>query len=323
MYQEIIREMLAGQAKTLEKARSGDFSEVCWDAERVPGDGTRDKHYTARLRLACYLLFWQVQDERLTADLFGEELKDRETNSFQGIGMSLEILTFLLSHFNADGRYDKLFERAKNANFDCACGYDKNQPFPENLDDYTLTDCIHIAITTQYPAAARQLVGLWKTGVTEWTQAACQELIYFNSNTGCGSENEEPNRRLLTLAQQAGKPFALASAYHSLFRFYVRARRCPEALETFQAMRQRLDSAAIGRGNLLNSLLEDCTELVCAFPEDARPVWHWVKPYLQTMSDSLYGNLYKKAIRAARLMGDPLSSELSSQYRRWIAETRR
>lgn len=99
MYQEIIREMLAGQAKTLEKARSGDFSEVCWDAERVPGDGTRDKHYTARLRLACYLLFWQVQDERLTADLFGEELKDRETNSFQGIGTSLEILTFLLSHF--------------------------------------------------------------------------------------------------------------------------------------------------------------------------------------------------------------------------------
>lgn len=191
------------------------------------------------------------------------------------------------------------------------------------MDDYTLTDCIHIAITTQYPAAARQLVGLWKTGVTEWTQAACQELIYFNSNTGCGSENEEPYRRLLTLAQQAGKPFALASAYHSLFRFYVRARRCPEALETFQAMRQRLDSAAIGRGNLLNSLLEDCTELLCAFPEDARPVWHWVKPYLQTMSDSLYGNLYKKAIRAARLMGDPLSSELSSQYRRWIAETRR
>ena len=45
--------------------------------------------------------------------LFEEELKDRETNSFQGIGSALEILTFLLMKYNREGTYDSLFERAK------------------------------------------------------------------------------------------------------------------------------------------------------------------------------------------------------------------
>ncbi len=65
------------------------------------------------------------------ADLFEEELKDRENNSFQEIGSTLRILTWLLRKYNAAHKYDHLLKWAKNANFDCACGYDAEDAMEE------------------------------------------------------------------------------------------------------------------------------------------------------------------------------------------------
>lgn len=93
--------------------------------------------------------------------MFEEELKDRETNSFQGIGACLEILTFLLMKYNGAHQYDALFERAKNANFDCACGYDRNVEQETQLERCDIYDCIQIAIETGYPeSAARACRGM-------------------------------------------------------------------------------------------------------------------------------------------------------------------
>ena len=83
-------------------------------------------------RLAYYLLY-HIEDEEAIAFLFGEELKDRERNSFQEIGSTLEILTHLIRKYNGDGKYTGLLERAKNANFDCACGYDPDGQMEDDL----------------------------------------------------------------------------------------------------------------------------------------------------------------------------------------------
>ena len=62
----------------------------------------------------------------------------------QGIGTTIEILTYLLGKYNSGHKYDELFFRAKNANFDCACGYSAELVMSETLSDNDLLDCIYI-----------------------------------------------------------------------------------------------------------------------------------------------------------------------------------
>lgn len=63
--------------------------------------------------------------EDAVRELFETEITARENESFQGIGANIEILTVLLRKYD-NPNDESLFERAKNANFDCYCGYDKN-----------------------------------------------------------------------------------------------------------------------------------------------------------------------------------------------------
>lgn len=113
MYADIIKEILREQNRIYEKTNSGDFSDVCFLEGRDAVFGTFDKNYENRLRLAYYILFMKKGGEALVKKLFEEELKDRETNSFQGIGACLEILTFLLMKYNGAHQYDALFERQR------------------------------------------------------------------------------------------------------------------------------------------------------------------------------------------------------------------
>ena len=97
------------------------------------------------MRLAYYLLYAQIDDEDTIVYLFQEELKDRKSNSFQGIGNTLNVLTSILKRYNDDGRYNEMLEEAKNANFDCACGYDKNYWIDDEIDSLDLMDCIFLS----------------------------------------------------------------------------------------------------------------------------------------------------------------------------------
>ena len=74
--------------------------------------------------------------------LFNEELFDRESNSFQGIGRSLEILTELMNKYDVPDR-EVLFERAKQANFDCYGGYNSKYVSPK-LESYSLEEAVEL-----------------------------------------------------------------------------------------------------------------------------------------------------------------------------------
>lgn len=65
------------------------------------------------MRLAYYLLYAHIDDENTVVYLFQEELKDRKSNSFQGIGNTLNILTSILNQYNAAGKYDGILDEAK------------------------------------------------------------------------------------------------------------------------------------------------------------------------------------------------------------------
>lgn len=134
-----------GCAKDVQRYLSGDKSDYVYSAERNEERGTFDRNYSNRARL-CWALLYDVCEmpnkHELVRELFLEELKDRETNSFQGIGENLETLTSLLLELGEPSD-SELFKRAKNANFDCACGYEPRVFKAQPLDEFSLVDCIY------------------------------------------------------------------------------------------------------------------------------------------------------------------------------------
>lgn len=144
-YNEELKLVIFGYADDVRKYLSGDKADYVYRAQHSEEWGTSDKNYSARMRL-CYALYYdvcEVPDKRaLVRELFGEELKDRESNSFQGIGDNLEMLTSMLLELGEPPE-SELFERAKNANFDCACGYEPRVLKPTPPDEFTPCECIN------------------------------------------------------------------------------------------------------------------------------------------------------------------------------------
>jgi hypothetical protein len=56
---------------------------------------------------------------------------------------------------------------------------------------------------------------------------------------------------------------------------------------------------------------------------EAKELWQWAKPYLEkTAPGSWFGNLYAKAIEAARCVGDPYAMKLKKKYLEWKKKVR-
>ncbi len=144
-YIEEFKRVIFGYADDVRKYLSGNTADYVYCAQYSEEWGTSDKNYANRMRL-CYALYYdvcEVPDKMaIVRRLFAEELKDRETNSFQGIGDNLETLTSMLLELGEPPE-SELFECAKNANFDCACGYEPRVLKFTPLDEYSLYECIN------------------------------------------------------------------------------------------------------------------------------------------------------------------------------------
>lgn len=146
-YIEEFKSLILDYARDVQRYLSGDKSDYVYSEGKSEEHRTFDKNYENRARL-CYALSYDVCEmsaadkKSLVRELFCEELKDRETNSFQGIGDNLEMLTSLLLELGEPSD-SELFKRAKNANFDCACGYEPRVIKAQPLDEFSLIDCIY------------------------------------------------------------------------------------------------------------------------------------------------------------------------------------
>lgn len=166
-YAEEFKRVIFGFAKDVERYLSGGKADYVYKAAHTEESGTFDANYANRSRL-CWALEYDVCEvpnkKELVRELFLEELKDRETNSFQEIGDNLETLTSLLLQLG-EPKDSELFTRAKNANFDCACGYEprilKAAPFEklprryciETLFEFGETD-LALKLTDEYKSEA-------------------------------------------------------------------------------------------------------------------------------------------------------------------------
>lgn len=321
MYRKIIRKAVEKQETLYRQAQAGDLSRVVYQPYTHERWGCQDAASQDRRRLACYLLFVEAEDLPLAERLFEEELKDRQNNSFQGIGPGLEMLTALLARHNGDGRYDELFRQAKNANFDCACGYNPNQQAPGSLDQLDLPDSIGLAILLDQPEEARQLIQIWKAGVRKWDDDSCRNLLRWNDYLGDRSDHERLLRQKLSNARRNGGQMSRLTAGHDLMRFYVEEGRFSKAAEQLNQLR-RDGLENYGQGNLFRFVLEDCMDIILGGGKDARQIWQWSKPWILEQRNWLHGNLYQKAAWAAQKLGDPEARGLEEGYLAWRQKTR-
>lgn len=314
-----IKELIEKWGDLYRNVKDGNDTDVRYLKGRDPEWGTYDQHGTNRLRLTYYLFFEQIDDEKTIEMLFREELSDRETNSFQGIGAALEFLTCLLRKYNTDNRYDGLFTRAKEANFDCACGYDKNVEISCDLREYSVFDCISIAVSTEAFDCAEKLVQLWKDSVTDWTEKEYKRLISLNKQIHREADNEEALAFLLAAKRKTGKNRDVISAWNDLISYEMRFGTYEQAYRNFIEMRDHTLLSEIYRINLFNRILENCLELATEYPEKAESLWSWAKPFLEKKvgESGMYGNLYVKGIRAAKAAGDIYAEKLSKNYETW------
>lgn len=318
LYLDMIKELIEMQKSLFEKVENGDYSEVCYLEKKDKEWGICDKNYFNRLRLAYYMLFKNMDKEQIVERLFEEELKDRETNDFQGIGSSLQVLSFLLLKYNDKNKYQELFYRARNANFDCACGYDEEDlEVQTKLDEFDLYDCIDVAIEMNSIEYAKKLVELWKKGIKDWNEQTCRELVCFNKKIKNEVENEEALKKLLACALKKGEAVDRISAWKNLIAYYIQFYKYEQAYQEFTLMIGTAYFPEIYGINLFHYILEICMELICNFPKKADDLWSWAKPFLMERSENLHGNLYKKSIEAANCVKDESAEELAEKYRQW------
>lgn len=319
LYKKVMKELIKNQAELFQKVKNGDYSEVCYQEEQRENYGIYDKNYSFRLKLAYYMLFEKTDSEDILKRLFEEELKDRQTNSFQGIGSCLEVLTFLLQKYNSENKYEKLFQKAENANFDCACGYRVNIKLENDLDKYTIDDCIYMAVEMECFDYAEILVDYWKESISDWNEQTLNSLTYYNKAIGKEIGNEQPLKQLLDIKLLNGKNFDIISAWKNLIHYYIQFENYEKAYQNLSDMKQQTKLSEIYGRNLFKYILEDCMELICQYPNKADELWNWAKPFIKEYSSAgnMHGNLYKKSIEAAHIVQDSFEQELLKNYNIW------
>ena len=305
--------------------KEGDNSMVCYKEFQNGEWGTDDENYTNRLRLAYYLLYCHIEDEEVVASLFEEELKDRERNSFQGIGSTLQVLTHLIRKYNADGRYTVLLERAKNANFDCACGYDPNGEVEEDFGNNNILDCIYLCREMEYKDVMGVLVDEWKRNITEWSASDRRMLIDFYTFLGRDVENERLYQEQLEeiLSAENSSTRDIISGYKNLIRYYLHMGNYEKALCFCKKVIETTDYDQIRTLRLFRDILEACFELTASDAKTGAGLWIWAKTEFQKVPQSgRYGNLYKKGIAAAKAMNDPYGKQLEQEYEKFLQSVR-
>ena len=316
MYTMVMKEKLLEQSEVYRALKSGESTSVQYNGYKDEKWGTKDANYLNRMRLAYYLHYAQIDDEDTIVYLFQEELKDRKSNSFQGIGNTLNVLTSILSKYNHDGRYNVMLEEAKNANFDCSCGYDQNYQMNDDIESLDLLDCIFLSQDLDYKDVMEVLVSKWKDSITEWTDANRTALIRFNSFLGKEQENETIYKVLLDNTVMSGTPFNIVSAYNKVIRYYIDICQFEIANSYLQKMIATTDFTEVERIRLFGTVLEECFEIICGGIDTADDLWKWAKPYLQRRTN-MYGNLYTKGIAAAKIVEDVYVVQLEKEFIDW------
>ena len=169
-YKNILAEMLGEFRADIDRYRSGEKDRYFYKCKHTEKYYYIDENYGARGRVLYGLRFdaaevGEPEREQMVRELFEQEIIAREKSSFQGIGANLELLSVLMEQYRKPE--DKpMYERAKNANFDCYCGFGIDESYavqyPADIFEYSLVDSIYLASELDMKEKLLRLVDIYK-----------------------------------------------------------------------------------------------------------------------------------------------------------------
>ena len=287
--------------------------------------GTYDANYDNRFRLVFGLFyspnhFPKERCESLIRTLFLEELKDLENNSFQGIGMNLELLTALLYQYHRDCD-TALFESALNANFDCACGYDAKRyaSLSRDLSAESKESQIYDAIELGYPDIAKELIIHWQRDIKQWNPSDIYNLHTWSKSLHDVDKQLETAKEIFEEKKQAKNEWDITSAYETYIKELIELGRFEDGYKLFLEMKPHLlhscDKKAtewykvgLGRFALLYGV-DLILHLFTLKTEEMKALWNFLKPYLLLAFHELPHTLYQKTAEVASLMEEEEMAE--------------
>ncbi|QNV58202.1 hypothetical protein GMA19_03373 [Paenibacillus polymyxa E681] len=119
--------------------------------------------------------------EPIVRRLLVNEIIDRETNSFQGIGDALYYAVFLLQKYERE-QDQTLFLQAKEANFDTFAGLDPELILEKHLfskGTADIEDCINIASELREDVYLSLFIDMWIKDQTDWNKENCRKPAGF------------------------------------------------------------------------------------------------------------------------------------------------
>ena len=311
-YIEDFKNVIFGYSRDIKRYASGEKENYVF-CEAKDGNVIYDKNHTNRKRL-CYALTYNVCEikdkEKLIRELFIEELKDRETNSFQGIGDNLEMLTSLLLEIG-DPADKALFERAKNANFDCACGYEARIIEPMPLDEFSLYNCITALSDLGETELMLRFTDEFKQDELDYK--ALQKLRYIAEwCTKRESDKEFAAERLYVLYLKEPSIFDKNTAFHAVsdyIELLIEKGEMSKAEELFGSSKDILSSYKRNYYKL-------GAILISKGADDPRKIWADILPFIQTdMKNNMVAPVNKDPIlTAAKTVGDTKTEKQLAKY---------
>ncbi len=308
-YAEDFKRVIFGFAKDVERYLSGDKADYVYRAEKDRERGTFDKNYSNRSRL-CWALEYDVCEVPdkfgLVRELFLEELKDRETNSFQGIGENLETLTSLLLQLG-EPKDSELFVRAKNANFDCACGYEpriiKATPFEELPRRYCIETLFElgeeelaIKLTDEFKSEAATYEDFKDIlSVSKWATHREVDLRSFGDREFAVTGIYE----LYQKSPESFDKFDAFSAANDYAELLIEKGDIAAALDVFNKNRETLKK--FGRG-----FYKLGAKLISGSAENPEKIWAEILPHIkEDLKHNMVAPIYRDVmLSAAELSGD-------------------
>ncbi len=185
-----------------------------------------DKNYLLRARLSFSIIYYKNLEalnkeavKNIIIYLFNEELKDRETSKYKGIGTALEALTFLLNKYSKDNK--DLFEKAKKANNDCAIGYDSNVRFETDIEKLSIEYCMHYALELGFKDLYYELIDIWKSSIEKWDRINLERLRDFEIEIGNKEGELEANKKLYEIVKSDYDKNKQNQALSKKYLFYL------------------------------------------------------------------------------------------------------
>ena len=315
-YKKLLDQMMAPYDEMLQSliGDHADYSKVDYLEKHSEKYGKSDANYTNRLKVLLAMYNREDRDaphyEPIVRRLLVNEIIDRETNSFQGIGDALYYAVFLLQKYERE-RDQILFQQAKEANFDTYAGFDSElilETYLFSKDTADLEDCINIASELGEDMYLSLFIDLWIKDQTDWNKENLRALVYHEKWRNHAEGEIEALKKLTEMEKTEGNSHNYCSTASSLAEKLIETGRLDEAWETMVTIipliTKKEEWFLYGLGR---NIISACIHIIFHFGAESRQassLWQTIKGILQPAANNMGTDQYQLAVSASKFMGD-------------------